>query len=514
MTITLKPGLQWSDGRPVDARDVIFYLDLLRAALAPSSANWCEYSPGQLPDNVASWRASGARTVVLKLRHAVNPSWFTSNQLQDAGGGIYPLPSRAWNIASAGGPHIGDWASNQNDALAIYEYLHRQGEQSATFASNPLWKIVDGPFRLAGFSAATGSYELVPNSSYGLRPKPRADAVEVDTYSGSAAMLSAMRSGRIEIGPLDPGSQLGSIPALRRAGYSVFGGPGWGWFGGIINFRDSSDDFDKVIAQPYIRGVLAELVNQNAIIRRVYHGWAVPAYGPVPSAPRSTLIPADVTRPAHPYSPSRAVATLRAHGWNVKPGATTTCARPGLRANQCGAGIPKGTPIRFVWANLPRAVSSVGALESAIFAREARRAAGIDVRLTSRSFNFLTSNYNNQSPAAPKYVNSWGVNNYGGVYVDYYPTQQGVLSPHGSLNLGSYADPTATRLMRASVASANPHAIRDEVAYLARSYPIFFMPDQDWVTAVSRRIGGPPRAFLAMTQQQDLFQFLYARARS
>ena len=94
VTIKLKRGLKWSDGKPVDAEDVLFYLDLLRAAIKQAPRNWCQYSPGDLPDNIASWTASGADTVILHLTHAVNPSWFTANQLQGAGGGVYRLPSQ------------------------------------------------------------------------------------------------------------------------------------------------------------------------------------------------------------------------------------------------------------------------------------------------------------------------------------------------------------------------------------------------------------------------------------
>ena len=53
---------------------------------------------------------------------------------------------------------------------------------------------------------------------------------------------------------------------------------------------------------------------------------------------------------------------------------------------------------------------------------QAKQAAGIDVTFQTKTFNFLTSNYNNQNPAAKKYVNDWGVNNYGGINIDYYPT--------------------------------------------------------------------------------------------
>ena len=63
--------------------------------------------------------------------------------------------------------------------------------------------------------------------------------------------------------------------------------------------------------------------------------------------------------------------------------------------------------------------------------------------------------------------------------------------------------------MAASVASSSSLAVSDEVAYLSRVYPVLYMPDQDWITAVSRRVGGPANAFRAMTQQQYQFQFLY-----
>jgi peptide/nickel transport system substrate-binding protein len=509
VTITIKPGLKWSDGKPVDAENVIFYLALLKAATEQSPNNWCQYSPGDLPDNLASWTTSGARTVVLHLTHAVNPNWFSANQLQDAGGGLYPLPSQDWNVDAAGGTHITDWATNPADALRVYDYLHIQGKDVATFASNPLWKVVDGPFKLKDFDAENGSYDLVPNPSYGLEPKAYASDISVRTYASPASMLDAMETHSLEVGTIESGPQLLAIPRLGRDGYSVFGGPGWGWFGGIINFRDTTNDFDKVVAQSYIRGVFAELVNQPEIIKTVYHGWAVPAYGPVPTAPFSPFVSADAARSPYSYNPAEAVDTLKAHGWKVRPGGQTTCVKPGTASSECGAGIPAGTPIKFVWANPPTSVSTVGALESQAFAGEAKRAAGIDVSFVSKTFSSLIADYDDQDPAAAKYVNDWGVNNYGGVYTDYYPTQEGLMNSRGALNIGAYDDPAADRRMQASVASPSAAAIVGEVSYLSRSYPIFYMPDQDWVTAVSKKIGGAQKAFLAMTQQRYAFQFLY-----
>ncbi len=508
VTINLKSNLHWSNGQPVDAQDVSFYMALLKAAIKESPANWCQYSPGEFPDNVESWNTKGKNTIVLHLKKTVNPTWFTLNQLQTTNGGVYPLPSQDWNVDSASGQHITDWATNPADAKKIYDYLNKEGTQLASFSS-PLWQIVDGPFKTENFNVTNSSYDMVPNKTYSLSPKPQMDKVSFESYTSSTAMLNALESGSLDIASLDSGTQLGAIPRLEKDGYSVFGGPGWGWFGGFINFKDTTDDFDKVVAQPYIRGVFAQLVDQNAIVQHVYHGWAVAANGPVPSAPFSPYVPSNVTKPVWPYNPSQAVKTLKAHGWDVKPGGQTTCAKAGTASNECGAGIPAGTPIKFVWANVPESVASTGVLESEVFASEAKSAAGIDVSFVTKTFNFLTAYYNNQNPAASKYENDWGVNNYGGIFTNYYPTQDGLMSPGGALNLGSFNDPVANRLMAASVSSPSQDAISKEVAYFSKSYPIFYMPDQDWITAVSNKVGGPANTFLTMTQQQYSPQALY-----
>jgi peptide/nickel transport system substrate-binding protein len=509
VTITLKPGLRWSDGAPVDASDLIFDIDLLRAAVSAEPANWCQFQAGQFPGDVASVSARGRRSVVLSLTHPVNPSWFTADQLEDTGAGLYPLPSTVWNVASTGGAHIGNWASDPAAALAIFKFLRAQGTDPATFGSSPLWKVVDGPFRLASFNASSGAYTLVANPRYGLRPRPRLAAVSVRTYGDPQAMLAALRAGQVEVGSLDPSTQLPAIPGLERRGLDVFGGPGWGWYGGVINFKDTTDDFSKVVAQPYIRGVLAELVDQPQIIKRVYHGWAVPEHGPVPVVPRSPYLSAAATRVPWPYDPARAAATLRAHGWRVRPGGRTTCAHPGQGVRECGPGIPAGTPISFTWANLPASVSPIGLRESRIFAVDARRYAGIDVRFLTASFGVLTADYNDQGSAATANRNAWAVNNFGGALTGYYPTQAGLLGPGGALNLGGYGGRRVRALLQASISSPGRGAISREVSYLSRLFPVLYMPDQDWITVVADRVGGPPAAFAAMTQRQYFFQLLY-----
>ena len=183
VTITVKPGLKWSDGKPVDGADVAFDYYLLLAASKASPANFCQYAtPTEFPFNVKSLTYSG-NTVVMHLTGSVNPTWFTDNQLQDTNGGMYPLPSQDWDV-NAKGQKLTDWAKNPKDALAIYQNLSNSNgaDSPAQFATSPLWQVVDGGFKLKSFNTTNDSYVLAPNSSYGLKPKPNF-TFEENTYT-------------------------------------------------------------------------------------------------------------------------------------------------------------------------------------------------------------------------------------------------------------------------------------------------------------------------------------------
>src|ERR1700729_752331 len=92
VTITMK-GWKWSNGETVNASDVVFWLNMQKA----EDQNFYGYVPGLLPDNLASYSATGPDTVVLHLKSAVSSVWFTYNQLAE----INPMPM-AWDVTSAG----------------------------------------------------------------------------------------------------------------------------------------------------------------------------------------------------------------------------------------------------------------------------------------------------------------------------------------------------------------------------------------------------------------------------
>src|ERR1700754_4066428 len=72
-TFKLNKGYKWSDGKPVTASDLVFSIDLAKAAVTEGPAALANYSPGEYPDNIVSATATDPQTLVVKLSKVFNP---------------------------------------------------------------------------------------------------------------------------------------------------------------------------------------------------------------------------------------------------------------------------------------------------------------------------------------------------------------------------------------------------------------------------------------------------------
>src|SRR6202453_4388494 len=198
VTITLK-NYKWSDGQPVTSQDVAFSIDEIKAAIKESPANWYAYSQGLgIPDEVASVTTPDAKTAVINLTKAVNPTWFFENEL----GSLMPMPSHAWDIDATGGAAITDWATNPADAKKIYDYLNAQSKSLSTYATNPLWQVVDGPYKLSSLTASTGAYTMTPNAAYGGPHATVQSPWQSVPFPSDAAEFDALKDGSVDVGYL------------------------------------------------------------------------------------------------------------------------------------------------------------------------------------------------------------------------------------------------------------------------------------------------------------------------
>jgi len=189
VTITLKDYL-WSNGQPVSARDVVFWVNLLKA----NPDDWASYVPGGFPDNVTSATALNATTVQLHLNAGYNPIWFTYNELSQ----ITPLPL-AWDRTALSVPAPSVGASDLPDATrsgakSVYNFLNGQAKNIGSYASSPIWSVVDGPWKLVGLTT-DGTATFVPNRRFSGPDKPHlAKFVEL-SYTSAAAEFSVLRAG-------------------------------------------------------------------------------------------------------------------------------------------------------------------------------------------------------------------------------------------------------------------------------------------------------------------------------
>ena len=495
-TVTLKSGYKWSDGKPITSQDILFWYDVMKAAVAASPSNWAYYTPGMgMPDQVASVTAPSASTVVFAMKSAVNPTWFWQNEL----GVIQPMPAFAWARASAAGPIL-NFASPAN-AARIYRYLAAQARPSDSWATSPLWKIVDGPYILSSFSTVSGAFTMSPNQAYGGPHAKTVPTYSSVPFTSDAAEDDAILSGRLDVGYV-PLANLPQVSKIRSAGYNIFGYPAFGWLYVVYNFKDATGDFSKIISQLYIRQAMAHLQDQPDVIKAFFYGAAAQAYGPVPVLPRSPYTPANALINPYPFSVTAATHLLTAHGWKVVPGGTDTCTRPGRGSSDCGPGIAAGTPLAWnlVYATAP---ASIGEQVTAL--ASAAKEAGIEITLVSSNFDYIITNYDDQT-AGKTNVGKWAMADFGGFADNTYPTTFGEFNCAGSSNFGGYCSPQADKLIDASVLSTDPKAVTSEASYLTTQQPGLFGPtpaaalEIGAVLVWKKTLSGPPASFATVTQ--------------
>src|SRR6266516_7115785 len=82
-TVTIKlKDWKWSDGQPITSKDAEFYIDMTRAAVKLSPANYSQYTQDVgIPDQVVSTSTPDEHTLVVNLNKPVNPTWFFENNL-------------------------------------------------------------------------------------------------------------------------------------------------------------------------------------------------------------------------------------------------------------------------------------------------------------------------------------------------------------------------------------------------------------------------------------------------
>jgi peptide/nickel transport system substrate-binding protein len=395
----------------------------------------------------------------------------------------------------------------------------------ATYATNPLWQDgADGPWLLSAFNAESGQSTFVPNADYGGPQKPYVSKFIEEPYLSDTAEFNALVSGHgPEVGylssqdtpqkPADlPPTQAGPNAPLLRGKYDLVETEDW-----QINYfpenyrstRGAGGHAGWVFRQLYFRQALQTLVNQSGLIKNYFKGYGTPTYGPAPVYPPNNFahgVELEAGGP-YPFSMSKGQSLLAAHGWKVVPGGSTTCVKPGTGAGDCGAGIPKGTPLTFqeVYASGSEALTEVVENEVANWAK-----AGIKVTLVAMPFNDVLRRAVSCYPVAIPPCHAWDMANWGGGWLyspDYLPTGEQTFATGAASNQGDYSNPTNDKLIKETNRVSKLSVFYRWEDFLAKQLPVIWQPLESFEYEISKKVSGvlPINALYNLTPEYWYF---------
>ena len=464
----------WSDGSPVTTRDVAFWINMLKV----NKGSFAAYIPGEFPDNLKSYKIVNSKTIVLTLTGSFNPTWFTYDQLSQ----ITPLP-RAWDKTSATGK-VGNYDQTASGAKAVFNFLTAQSKDIATYGTNPLWKTVDGPWKLASYQS-DGYAKFQANPAYAGPTKPKLKYFVEEPFTTDTAELNVLRSGNsLDYGYL-PAQDASQSSQMTSQGYTTTPWQGWGTTYFLMNWNNPKTG--PLIHQTYLRQAMQSLIDEPAFLSGPLKGYGATDYGPVPVKPSNPYVSTYEAKGPWPFSPKTAVKLLSSHGWKVKPNGVTTCTKAGTGSSDCGAGIPAGTGLSF---SLKYGSGAVVVSQEMQALKSQFSEAGIQINLTSAPFDSIISLL---TPCKPSQSNcSWQMLNYGGGWtygVDPYPTGDQLFATGSGSNASNYSNPAADSLIAATV--HGPGTLTAYENYMADQIPVLWMPQPVYqISEISTKLHG------------------------
>jgi peptide/nickel transport system substrate-binding protein len=481
VTITLKHYV-WSNGTQVTAQDVMFWLNMELA----EPASFGGYTG--FPANVKDITVVSPTELTMVMDQAYSPIWFQYNELSQ----ITPMPA-AWD-RSASGPS--DCAGKVSDCAAVFSYLNTQSKDLSTYATSPIWSVVDGPWTLSSFNV-DGHVTFVPNRKYSGPVKPKLSAFEEVPFTTDSAeydvLQSPSSSTKIDVGylpnqdaPAKPANATVGRNPLSAKGYTLDPWKIWGINYYVLNYQSTTGN-GPIFKQLYFREALAYLMNQAAVISGPLRGYATATVGPVPNTPvTSFLSPKGKQGTQFPYDPAKAKALLTSHGWAVVRGGVTTCSDPA----KCGPGIKKGQALTF---NFPYA-TGISWIQSEMTQLQSNAAAlGIKLNIEAQPFNEVTATAGGNCVVTKSSCN-WDMGNWGGGWAfapNFLPTGEELFKCGAVADSGGYCDSANDGLIGKTLTSSNLNYMYQWQDYLATQLPVEWEPNADYqLTEVASNLKG------------------------
>ncbi|MFE6061590.1 ABC transporter substrate-binding protein [Streptomyces sp. NPDC056431] len=254
ITLKLRTGVTYHDGRPFTADDVIFAVKNLQNPLRAAQLRATAAA-------VTGFEKRGDHELVLRLAHPVN------------------------------------------NLFDLFEFMIITDRNSVEDAVTGRKLNGTGPFRLTKWSPGTG-LSLTRNEKYWQPDRPYLDAVELRVVPQADALLSSLRTGQSQLSFSVPGKNLpviASTPELAISEYTTGGGA---YYLGVNTTVAPLND-------KTVRQALARAIDRERILKQVLGGYGLASATPWPkSSPAFT----EAGRTHYTYDPGKARELLKSAG--------------------------------------------------------------------------------------------------------------------------------------------------------------------------------------------------------
>jgi peptide/nickel transport system substrate-binding protein len=338
-TFKIHPGLTWTDGQPLTAKDAAWTFNLIMHNATAAYAN------GSLVQNFASVTAPDDTTLVIKTKKPQANMLYLSIPIS----GVPIVPEHIWSR------EVANLKNNRNMDFPVVGY---------------------GPFILTGFETNQFA-ELTANKDFFLGA-PNYDKVVINYFSNSDAAAAALTSG-----------QLDQIHALTPAQYEALSGKP-----DVMTYQTQSDGWtaveinpgaktntgrpigtgDPILRDIRVRRAIALGIDRQELVDKVLRGNGIVGAGYLPPGyPQFFWKP--TASEALDYDPARAEQMLDQAGYTMGP--------DGVRV------APNGEPLEFRLG-----IHSDDATDAAIapYLKEWMSNIGIKLDVESMSFDQLNDN--------------------------------------------------------------------------------------------------------------------------
>ncbi|MEU6162782.1 ABC transporter substrate-binding protein [Streptomyces tanashiensis] len=254
ITLKLRTGVTYHDGRPFTADDVIFAVKNLQNPLRAAQLRATAAA-------VTGFEKRGDHELVLKLAHPVN------------------------------------------NLFDLFEFMILTDRNSVEDAVTGKKLIGTGPFALTRWSPGAG-LSFTRNEKYWQPGRPYLDAVEFRVVPQADALLSSLRSGQSQLSFGVPGKNLAVVASTPELAISEYTTGGGAYYLGVNTTVAPLDD-------KTVRQALARAVDRERILKQVLGGYGLASATPWPkSSPAFT----EAGRTHYTYDPGKARELLKSAG--------------------------------------------------------------------------------------------------------------------------------------------------------------------------------------------------------